>query len=986
MTSNESNESGFIGRQAEMAVLTAALDRALAAKGQMVMLAGEPGIGKTRLAKELASLSEQRGARVLWGWCYERQGAPPYWPWLQLMRPYADETEADGLRRDMGAGASEIAEILPELRTKLGGLERPHALVPEQARFQLFLSITTFLKKLSQAQPLILVLDDLHWADESSLHLLEFLVHEINGSRILVIGAYRETEITGRHALTETLGSLLRQDNFSRVQLSGLNSQEVGELIMSKSGVTAREDAVVALHQRTDGNPLFVGEVVGSVSREQLAGNLDWTDQIPGGVRDVIARGLSGLSESCVALLETVSVIGRDFEFGLLRTLNPNLSQDTFSESLDEALAIRLIEPSPEGPTRYRFSHALVQQTVYQEISSTRKMQSHAAIGEALERLHQSDREAHAAELAHHFAEAGAVGSPEKVIEYSLIAGEYALDSFEYEQALVHFTRVLDTKGEISMDGEKAQALFGLGRAEATVVPVYELKTVHQNLGLAFDYYDSVGDTARAVAVASEIPSPPGGDHNHVSQRRIQRALELVHDDSLEAGILHSVLGDFQGVANGDYPSAQDSFVRALTIARRKGNVNLEIKTLNHSARIDWHHLQFDDSLKKSLTATNLAVAAFDPRGEVTASHHAFMCSHHLGDSMEMHRQASAILEPAVRLRDRFWLATAHYCISFSLSLQGDWRLAREENQLGLDVLPLDPRLLVERAILEAQAGDRQQAEDHLERLAEVALGFRFESGANSPNALLALSLPLANNILGKTRQIDVRNDFAAAVISSNTTNPYYLSIAKVGASLLALESESEAVASHYAALKPLAGLMYWFVSVDRCLGRLAGNLGDQDAATAHFQDASDFCRKSGYRPKLAWTSHDHAKSLLMRNVPGDREKAAALHSEALLIATELEMPPLLDRLADFQDEMDSEPAKSPAYPDGLTQREAEVLRLISGGKTDREIGEELFISIKTVGNHVSSILNKTKTSNRTEAASYATQRGLVTPSPEGEG
>ena len=430
-----------------------------------------------------------------------------------------------------------------------------------------------------------------------------------------------------------------------------------------------------------------------------------------------------------------------------------------------------------------------------------------------------------------------------------MIAGEYALDSFEYEQALVHFTRVLDTKGEISMDGEKAQALFGLGRAEATVVPVYELKTVHQNLGLAFDYYDSVGDTARAVAVASEIPSPPGGDHNHVSQRRIERALELVHDDSLEAGILHSVLGDFQGVANGDYPSAQDSFVRALTIARRKGNVNLEIKTLNHSARIDWHHLQFDDSLKKSLTATNLAVAAFDPRGEVTARHHAFMCSHHLGDSMEMHRQASAILEPAVRLRDRFWLATAHYCISFSLSLQGDWRLAREENQLGLDVLPLDPRLLVERAILEAQAGDRQQAEDHLERLAEVALGFRFESGANSPNALLALSLPLANNILGKTRQIDVRNDFAAAVISSNTTNPYYLSIAKVGASLLALESESEAVASHYAALKPLAGLMYWFVSVDRCLGRLAGNLGDQDAATAHFQDASDFCRKSGYRP-----------------------------------------------------------------------------------------------------------------------------------------
>ena len=985
LTSNESRESGFIGRQKELAVLTTALNDALAGRGQMVMLAGEPGIGKTRLAQELASLSEQRGARVFWGWCYERQGAPPYWPWLQLIRPYVDETEADRLRGEMGAGASDIAEILPELRTKLVGLEPPHVSVPEQARFQLFFSITAFLKKLSQVQPLVLMLDDLHWADESSLHLLEFLVHEINGSRILVIGAYRETEITGRHPLTETLGSLVRHDNFSRVQLGGLNSQEVGELIMSKSGVAAREDAVVALHQRTDGNPLFVGEVVGSVSKEQLAGNLDWTDRIPGGVRDVIARGLSGLSESCVALLETASVIGRDFEFGLLRTLNPDLSQDTFSESLDDALAVSLIEPSPEGPSRYRFSHALVQQAVYQEISSTRKMQCHAAIGEALERLHQSDREAHAAEFAHHFAEAGALGSPEKVIEYSLIAGEYALDSFEYEQALGHFTRVLDAKGQISMDGEKAQALFGLGRAEATVVSVYELKTVHQNLGLAFDYYDSVGDTARAVAVASEFPSPPGGDQSQESQRRIARALELVHDDSLEAGILHSVLGHFQGVANGDYPSARDSFVRALTIARRKGNVNLEIKTLNHSARIDWHHLQFDDSLKNSLTATNLAVSALDPRGEVTARYYTCMSSHHLGDSVELHRQASAILEPAERLRDRFWLATAYFCISLSLSLQGDWQLAREANQLGLDVLPLDPRLLVHRAILEAQAGDRQQAENRLERLEEEALRFRSESGANAPNALLALSLPLANNILGKTGQSDVGNEFAAAVISSNSTNPFYLTFAKVGASLLALDGPSEASATYYTALKPLAGHMFWFISVDRCLGLLAGNLGDQDSATAHFQDASDFCRKSGYRPELAWTIHDHAKSLLVRNGPGDKGKAAALQAEAESIATELRMLALLDRLAALQEDAAAVPPKSPGFPSGLTQREVEVLRLICDGKTDREIGQELFISIKTVGNHVSNILNKTGAANRTDATSYAHTHGLVGPNSEGQ-
>ena len=162
----------FVGRRPELETLTAALEDAVAGRGQVVMLAGAPGIGKTRTAREFADLAGAQGAKVMWGWCYEHQGAPPYWPWLQLIRAHVDSTEPAQLQLEMGPGGAYISEILPERKNRLDGLEKPPSLDPEQARFRLFLSITNFLKNISLSQPLVLVLDDLHWADESSLLLL----------------------------------------------------------------------------------------------------------------------------------------------------------------------------------------------------------------------------------------------------------------------------------------------------------------------------------------------------------------------------------------------------------------------------------------------------------------------------------------------------------------------------------------------------------------------------------------------------------------------------------------------------------------------------------------------------------------------------------------------------------------------------------------------------------------------------------------------
>jgi eukaryotic-like serine/threonine-protein kinase len=172
----------FVGRQREMDSLKAALEDTISGQGRLIMLVGEPGVGKTRTAQELGAYANVLGAQVLWGWCYEEAGAPPYWPWVQPIRSYVQQCDPQQIRIDMGLGAADIAEIIPEIRHKLSDLEPSPDLEPEQARFHLFDSITTFLKNASQTQPLMLVLDDLHWADRSSLLLLEFIAHDITDS------------------------------------------------------------------------------------------------------------------------------------------------------------------------------------------------------------------------------------------------------------------------------------------------------------------------------------------------------------------------------------------------------------------------------------------------------------------------------------------------------------------------------------------------------------------------------------------------------------------------------------------------------------------------------------------------------------------------------------------------------------------------------------------------------------------------------------
>ena len=254
----------FVGREREIATLTAALVSAVAGSGKICMLVGEPGIGKSRTAQEFATIAAGRGALVLWGRCYEGSGAPPYWPWIQIVRAYVETHEPAELRAAMATGGIDIAGVVPEVREKLPGLGRTEALPdPEMARFRLFDSVTAFLKEVSRRQPIVLTLDNLHAADKPSLLYLEFLSREIASSRILVVGTYRDLELTRRDPLSETLAELARESGgFQRLPLRGLAPEDVGQVIETVAGGSPPAGVVRAVNVQRAGNPPFVDHKV----------------------------------------------------------------------------------------------------------------------------------------------------------------------------------------------------------------------------------------------------------------------------------------------------------------------------------------------------------------------------------------------------------------------------------------------------------------------------------------------------------------------------------------------------------------------------------------------------------------------------------------------------------------------------------------------------------------------------------------------------
>jgi len=426
----------FVGRARELVELRAALDDAIGGKGRLFLLAGEPGIGKTRLADEFSRVAVEQGVRVLWGRCWEGGGAPPYWPLCAIIRGCIEGCSTAQQEVLLGPGTREVAQLIPEFRPSRPSLEETRTISdPESARFRLFGSVATFLGNAARIAPLLIVIEDLHDADQPSLQMLRFVARETKAARIMILSTYRDIEIRQSPELGKLIGDLNREG--WTVPLAGLNQTEVRQFVEQLSGQKAKEKLVADLWHATNGNPLFVEGVVRMLISEGKIDSETSAFEIPDGVRESIRRRLAALSSETQTVLSIASAIGNEFDFRLLERAS-GIPAAQVAEQLEDAMRVGIVTG---GGTQFRFSHALVREALYKDLPASRRIELHGLIGAAIEEIHENDLGSHLAVLAHHFSAANVT---EKAIQYLIGAGEAASAVFAYHEARLHWDEALE--------------------------------------------------------------------------------------------------------------------------------------------------------------------------------------------------------------------------------------------------------------------------------------------------------------------------------------------------------------------------------------------------------------------------------------------------------------------------------------------------------------------------------------------------------------
>jgi tetratricopeptide (TPR) repeat protein len=903
VTQSLANQAGFVGRETERTLLRQITDHALSGHGAVVMVGGGPGVGKTRLAMEAAAYAESRGFRSFIGRCYERDEPYPYLPFAEIFETMLAQVGRDDFRRLLGDNAAELAQLAPRLRRIFADIPASGELPPQQTRRYLFQSLGEYLARSTRRAPLFLVLDDLHWADESTLALVNFLAHRVEQMPMVIVGTYRDGEADSQPALTRTLEELLRF-GIRPLNLRGLSLDAVTLMLRELSLREPPDSMVRLIFSETEGNPFFVTEVykylveegrvfddAGNFRRDIKIGEVD----VPGNVRLVLGRRVARLSEETRRILIAAAVIGGRFSVKLLQALVESHDLDDLLAAAEEAQRMGLLAShSEESDAAFTFAHELVRQTLLSEVSQHRRQHLHLNAARAIEALYSHELDERAAEIANHLIKAGSLADGQKIPLYLGMAGKNALQGAAYEEAHGHLSAAL-TYYKSADSPRRADLLLDLAAAARGLGNWSEAFSCWNQ---AIDLYTAAGDSQATGCVFFDLFEGlvwSGRDRD--AETLAQRGVSGLKKDPANRAYLNAVLGLMHSL-KGRHGPAAEAFGEALGVAREIGDRKLVARIHAYRAVSDFYFLQLQDALANGRAAADLGQSEGSPWSRAIGLSRLQVSFHHLGRDNEAQAVTNE-LQPLARKIGHFGALSFSDLTQAWMDFARDPDLDRLYRGLAADVefsratktpLLLAPGL-AQLSVVEFLRANQSAALDYAEqalKLSPFPVMLGFGAGAMFRPIAYAGDRQRALDLLEKSRAKLPRAGEA------NTLGSWAMLLPVVEG--LYVMGEWAAAANFYDLIIELIGTgticMGWIARFPQTIAGVAAAAGRRfSAAEEHFSIALRQAEQVPHLPEVADLHRFHAMMLIERRQPGDLSKARQLLAEARQIYERIGMP-----------------------------------------------------------------------------------------------
>jgi class 3 adenylate cyclase len=814
------------------------------------------------------------------------------------------------LRQAVTEGSSVLAALAPELKAKLPDLPEPPPVAAEAEAYRLFQEVTEFLKNASTSAPLVLVLEDLQWADKGSCSLLQHLARRLAGARLLLAISCREAELEPGHPLRDGLMYLRRQSGFWELPLKGLRESEVKELITVLAEQEVPQPLVLALHQETEGNPFFIQETLKHLMETQVLYQEEgrWTSKtaisdigLPESVREVMEHRLAGLSEGCRRLLQVGAVLGRRFSLSLAQRV-ADLDEEVILRAVEEALAAQVVrEQRQERRTYYQFTSTLLRENLYGRLSAPRRERLHLRAAHALEEAHPDRLEEYAAELSYHYREAGEGASAETAYRWTVKAAQQAMAAYAPAEAVALYRSALELADAVGLSqGEKAGLLREMALAQGGAG---DLEGMIQSYDEAAQGFEAAGDVAGAAEAYGWLTAYLGWQGQFErSLRFAEKGLALVGPaERAERAVLLALHAEISltlhrfGTAFEEAAEAE-SLAKDVTDPSRLGSL------FNAIAWLHW----FACFPQKAQEAGDRAAAEFEAAREVAVACYSKTVTLMSATAQGRVPAAGPQWPELRRLSEQRLTFLPAYLAAIYVARQrlmaGDLveseRMAEEVLALASEmrVFALVPLVLEHSAVLMMLTGRYDKAEARL-----AALQAAYEAAGRG--AFLAGPWPW------RIRLCLEKGDTASArkLLADRPQWPFEEPLSLGGAynllacgEALAELGETEGLDACYQRLRELNGRgieFLWHWLVPRVIAMLDAVSGRWDDATTYFERALGLARRLGYRLEVAATLHSYAKMRLARDAPGDAEAATAMLNEALQLYQDIGLPQRVEKV-----------------------------------------------------------------------------------------